>query len=466
MKYAVLLLSLLACLTLTGCFNLSPGYIDPGLHTPMAVEYKEDQGWTSARALAALDRGTWWEIFEDPSLNALVAKANSANQNIAVAAANLRQARAQIVVARSALFPGVSLPASLSRSGGENRGPGSNWSYGLSAQWEISFWNALPALESAKAMAQASAADLAAMRLAVQAELAQAYFQLRALDSQRSLYDSTIKAYREAVRLTNSQFRGGMVTRADVAQAEAQLAQAEAQLAAVERQRAQTEHAVAILTGQMPSSFSLERADLQARVPQIPTAIPGTLLERRPDIAAAERRVAAANQQIGLARAAWFPSLSLGASILEEGTAWLGASLYSWSVGPSAALELFQGGRRLAESDAARAAYDADVAAYRQAVLEAVKDVEDNLAALRLLEKEAEAQDRAVRASREALRLSMSQYRGGMVTYLQVVNNQATVLSNERNAIDITGQKLNAAVGLVKALGGGWQKNDIEAMLR
>jgi NodT family efflux transporter outer membrane factor (OMF) lipoprotein len=455
----------LAALLLGGCVNLSPGYAPPAVTDKMPRQYKEEGGWKTAGPTESLNSGSWWEMFGEPVLNDLMLKANTANQNIAVAAANLRKARAQIAAAQSALMPGFSLPASATRSVAGETGVQTRYSAGISAQWELSFWNALPLFEAAKAQAEASAADYAAMRLSVQSDVAQTYFQLRTLDVQRSLYESSIAAYAKAVQLTRSQYQGGMVTLTDVAQAETQLASTEAQLAAIERQRAELEHGIAILTGQMPSLFSLPPASLEARLPQIPAGLPSTLLERRPDVASAERQVAAANEQIGQARAAWFPSLSLGADRLTQGVGWHSAPLLAWSLGPSAALSLFQGGRHLAESDAAWAAYEAQVANYRQISLQAFKEVEDNLSSLRLLKKENEAQDRAVLSSRTALRMSLSQYREGMITYLQVVSTQTAALTNESNAIRARGQSLIAAVNLVKALGGGWQASDIRDLV-
>jgi NodT family efflux transporter outer membrane factor (OMF) lipoprotein len=448
-----------------GCLNLSPQYSPASLPEPLPRQYKEEDGWKTATPTETLEGGPWWELFDDPALNALMARANSANQNIAVAAANLRRALAQISAARSAFLPGVSLPASITRSGAEGASPQTQYSSGVSSQWEISFWNALPVLEMVTSQAEASAADYAAMRLSVQAGLAQTYFQTRILDVQHSLYESSIAAYAKAVQLTRSQYQGGMVTLTDVAQAEAQLASAEAQLASIERQRSELEHGIAILTGQMPSSFSLPGAGLEARLPRIPPGLPSSLLERRPDIASAERQVAAANEQIGQARAAWFPTLSLSADG-SAGGAWRSAPLFAWSMGPKAALSLFQGGRHLAESEAAWAAYEAQVANYRQICLQAFKEVEDNLSALRLLQKESEAQDRAVLSSQTALRLSLSQYRGGMITYLQVVSTQTAALTNESNAIRTRGQGLIAAVNLIKALGGDWHASDMRALVR
>jgi NodT family efflux transporter outer membrane factor (OMF) lipoprotein len=465
MKNSALLLCLLT-LCLGGCFNLSPTYVLPDLMQPMPGEYKEEEGWKTATPRETFDRGSWWEVFDDPTLNALITQADQANQNIAVAAANLRQARAQIGSARAAFVPGVGVSASATRSGAENRPASSGYSYGIQAQWEIGFWNSLPNYEAAQARATASAADFATMRLAVQAELAQSYFQLRGLDGQQSLYESTITSYRRAVQLTESQLRGGIVTRMDVDQAHAQLATAEAQLATVKRQRALLEHAIAVLIGQIPSTYSLERGTPAAYIPGVPKDLPSTLLERRPDVAAAERRVAAANQQIGMARAAWFPTLTLGGDTTGTGAVWHAGPLWTWAVGPSAALTLFSGGRRLAENDAAWAGYEAAVANYRQTVLEAFRDVEDSLSNLLYLKISAEAQGRAVKASRSALSVAESQYRGGMTTYLQVVSSQEAFLSAQRSAIELQSLRLQSTVGLFKALGGGFEEADLRLLVR
>jgi NodT family efflux transporter outer membrane factor (OMF) lipoprotein len=463
----ILLLSLFCLVALLGggCFSLSPTYAPPAMPGGLPEEYREDAGWKTAAPQEALERGSWWEMFAEPELNGLMEELNRANQSVAVAAANLRQARARVGVARSALFPEFSAPASATRSRSEGAEARTNYSYGASARWEISFWNVLPALEEVKAQAEASAADYAALRLAMQAELAHAYFQLRSLDSRMDVYEATITAYSRALQLTQSQLRGGIVTRMDVDQAATQLASAEAQLAGLQRQRAELEHGIAILTGRMPSAYSLGRGKLTARTPAIPPGLPSTLLERRPDIAAAERRVAAANEQIGLARAAWFPVFSLGSDILGRGVGWHSAPVWTWSVGPTAALTIFQGGRRLAESDAAWAGYEAEVANYRQTVLEAFRDVEDSLSALRHLEREAKALGRAVESSRSALRIAMSQYQGGMTTYLQVVNSQTAALTNESGAIDARERRLAATVNLIKALGGGFRSRDLERLV-
>lgn len=464
MKHALLIAFCASfALLASGCVNLSPHYAPPSIPGTVPAEYKEEDGWKTAQPQDSHERGPWWEGFSDPVLDGLMRRAGDANQNIAVAAANLRQAKAQIGVARSAFMPGINSPASLVRSGGTGAAQ-TNYSYGFNAQWEISFWNTLPAFEAAKAQAEGSAADFATMRLAVQAELAQAYFQVRGYDEQKRLLESTIKTYKRAVALTGSQFRGGLVTRVDLDQAETQLAAAEAQLASIQRARAELEHGIAVLVGELPSTFTLAEGPLASSLPSVPTGLPSSLLERRPDVAGAERRVAAANEQIGLARAAWFPSLTLGGEYLGQGLGLHSAPVWAWSVGPSAVLSLFQGGRRLAESDSAWAGYEAEVANYRQTVLEAFKDVEDNLSALRHLETEAEAQARAVVSSQSALRLAMSQYEGGMTTYLQVVSSQTAALSNEQAAIDVRVQRLTGTVGLIKALGGGFFASELAGL--
>jgi NodT family efflux transporter outer membrane factor (OMF) lipoprotein len=458
-------LSLAFSILLGGCVNLSPDYVTPSLPEEMPVRYKE--GGTGEEALWRPARpgqsvGRWWSLFADPVLDELMQGLMRGNQDIAAAAATLRVAAAQAATARSSLFPVLGGPFSTERSGSEALRASSRYSAGFQSSWEMSFWNSLPALELAKAETQAAAGDLAALRLLLQAELAQNYFQLRSLDSRQELYESTIAAYKRAADLARSQFRGGLATRADYDQAEAQLAGAQAQLAALKRQRAELEHGIALLCGKAAPGFSLERAPLPRAVPQIEPGLPAALLERRPDVAAAERRVAAANQKIGLARAAWFPSLTLGGNLLWQAAGWQSAALYTWSLGPGGALNIFEGGRTAAQSEAAWAEYDRDVANYRQCVLTALKEVEDNLSALRYLEQEGKARARAAAAARSALRIALSQYQGGLTTYLQVVSSQTTALSNESSAIEVQGLRLAAVVNLIKALGGGFARAEID----
>ena len=310
------------------------------------------------------------------------------------------------------------------------------------------------------ASAQASAADLAAVRLSAQAELAQTYFQLRVLDLQRQLLEDTVAAFGKSLQLTKNRYAAGVVGKVDVVQAETQLKSTQAQAIDIGVQRAQFEHAIALLIGKPPAAFAIERRPLTVVMPAIPPGLPSELLERRPDIAAAERRVASANAQVGVAQAAFFPSLTLSATAgfrTSEPSLWFTTPSRFWSLGPAIAQSIFDAGLRRAQTDQAIAAYDASVAAYRQTVLTGFKEVEDNLAALRILEEEARVQDEAVNAARESLALTTNQYKAGTISFLNVVIVQAAQLSNERAAVGILGQRLTAAVLLVKALGGGWQ---------
>lgn len=451
----------LSALLLASC-SLSPRYERPETELPAA--FKREEGWQTARPRDGLAKGPWWKIFEDPTLNRLMDELNAHNNQLAVAAANLRLARAQVYGARSAFFPSARATGSVARNRDALGTINSTYSAGFSANWEIGFWNSIPAYQAIREQTRATAADYATMRLALQAELAGSYFRLRTLDSQIDLYNETIKAYEKAVALTKSQYKGGMVTMTDVAQAETQLAQAESSKADLDRQRALVENAIAVLTGRTPSEFYLEAAlPPDSAPPEIPGVLPSELLERRPDVAAAERQAAAANEQIGVARAAWFPSLNLSLESISIGP-WLGATTRTWTMGPNASLSLFEGGRRLAENEGAWAAYEAAVGVYRQTALVAFQDVEDALANIVFLREQAAAQDRAVLASQTALRLAISQYQGGVTTYLQVVDSQTAALQNERLSRFIRGERLAATVDLIKALGGGWTEPDMEEM--
>jgi NodT family efflux transporter outer membrane factor (OMF) lipoprotein len=319
-------------------------------------------------------------------------------------------------------------------------------------------------VESNEASAQASAADLDALRLSTQAELAQNYFQLRALDAQKQMFDDTIAAYQRSLTLTQNQYTAGIVAKVDVIQAQTQLKTTQAQALDIGVQRAQLEHAIALLLGKPASEYSLAPAPLATMPPMMPAGMPSALLERRPDIAAAERRMAAANAQIGVAEAAYYPSLTLSASGGYRSSSfadWLTVPSRFWSVGPALAQTLFDGGLRRAQTAQAIAAYDANVAGYRQIVLTGFKEVEDNLMALRILEEEAAIQDEAVQNARQSVALTTNQYKAGIVSYLNVVTVQATALANERAAVDILNRRLAASVLLVKALGGGWDASTL-----
>ena len=455
---------LLLMLNIAAC-TVGPDYVRPQVDTPAA--YREAGDWKPAEPRDDAARGRWWQMFGDAQLDALLARVEVSNQTIAGAEAQWRQASALARQARAGWFPTVTgaIEATRSRSPASSVssiGAGTRTSYSLpvTASWEADLWGRIRrSVEQGEAAAQASAADLVNARLSVQAELAQSYFQLRALDLQRQLLAATVAAYEKSLELTLNRYNVGVASRADVAQAETQLHSTRAQALELGVQRAQLEHAIALLLGKPAASFSLEPAPLAALPPRVPAGLPAELLERRPDIAAAERRVAAANAQIGVARAAFFPAATLGATFGFQASSiehWLTLPSRFWSVGPVLALTLFDGGRREAVSDQAVAAYDASVAAYRGSVLAAFREVEDNLAALRIFEQEAEVQAQAVKAAEQSLALSLNQYKAGIVTYLQVVLAQTAALANQRAAADILGRRVAASVLLVKALGGGW----------
>ncbi|MBF0498304.1 MAG: efflux transporter outer membrane subunit, partial [Deltaproteobacteria bacterium] len=344
-------------------------------------------------------------------------------------------------------------------------GPDTDLTLPGNVAWELDIWGRVRrSVESSQANAQASAADLESTRLSIQAELAQDYFSLRALDAQTQLFDETITAYQKFLQMTKNRYEKGVASKADVLQAETQLKSTQAQAIDVGVGRAQMEHAIAVLIGKPASDLSIAMAPLTNVPPPIPVGVPSELLERRPDIAAAERRVAAANAQIGVAEAAFYPRITLGASGGFESTmpaSWLSWPSSLWSVGAALSETLFDGGARRALSDQARAAYDANVASYRQTVLTGFREVEDNLAALRILEDEGRVQDEAVKAAKQSVTVSTNQYKAGTLSYLEVLVVQTISLSNERAAINILGRRMTAGILLVKALGGGWQSSDL-----
>lgn len=455
-------------LLLAGC-AVSPDYERPS--APASESFRETPpGWKEAQPSDEIARGRWWAIFGDAELDRLVERIDAGNFTLAAAAARQRQAVAAVKIARSGLFPGVDADLSVTRSRSPTGSAGgvtpgritTSRSIGLGATWEVDLWGRVRReVEAASADAQASAGDLASARLSLQAELATNYFALRALDEQRKLFEDTVAAYRTSLELTNNRYNAGVAARADVVQADAQLKSALAQSVDFGVQRAQLEHAIAVLTGVPPSQFAIPaRTQYGAVLPVLPPGMPSELLERRPDIAAAERRVAAANADIGIARSAYFPSLILNASFgfrsTDAGT-WLTAPARFWSLGPALALTVFDAGRRGAISDQALAAYDATVADYRQTVLVALAEVEDNLAALRVLAQEAQLQQDALDAARQSLQLTLNQYKAGTVSFLNVVVAQAALLAEQRASVQILNRRLAATVGLVRALGGGWK---------
>ena len=405
---------------LAGC-AVGPDYKRPDAE--VASTYREAGEWKPAQPRDDLDRGKWWQVFGDPRLNALVEQVEISNQNVLAAEARFRRARALVAASRSTYFPTLDADVSVTRSrspagaiGGTTAGRViTNRSASLSAGWEADLWGRLRrAVESSEASAQAGAADLAAARLSAQGELASNYFQLRALDAQKQLLEDNVAAFRRSLDLTKNRYDAGVAAKVDVVQAETQLKSTLAQAIDTGVQRAQLDHAIAILVGRPPASFSIAPATLASAMPQIPPALPSELLERRPDIAAAERRVAAANAEIGVAKAAYFPSFTLAATggfRSAEASQWFTAPSRFWSIGPAIAQSIFDAGLRRAQTEQAIADYDATVAEYRQAVLSGFQEVEDNLAALRVLGEEAKVQDEAVRAARESVTLTTTSTR-------------------------------------------------------
>lgn len=457
-----------------GACTLGPDYQRPEL--PIATEFKQAEGWKAATPTDALQRGDWWALYGDTELNALVARLNVSNQNLAAAEAQYRQARALVRGARSQLFPVVGASGGVTRSG-QNRstsdtpgvtssGVSDNYQVGLDASWELDIWGRLRRnLEANRANMQASAADLAAVRLSLQSELVQTYLQLRVMDEQQRLLDQTVEAFARSLRLTENQYQAGIVPRSDVSQALTQLKSTQAQAIDLRWQRAQIEHAIAVLIGVPPSELDIaERRDIP-QLPEVPLALPSQLLERRPDVASAERQVMAANAQIGVAEAAWYPDLTLSASGGYRDSSF--SNLISlpnrfWSLGPQLAVTLLDFGGRRADLEAAEASYDQTVATYRQTVLDSFREVEDNLVQLRVLAEEAVVQREALEAAQESLRLIQNQYRAGTVDYLSVATVQTTALNNERTNLALLGDRLTASVQLIAALGGGWDIEQLE----
>lgn len=459
-------------LQLGGC-ALGPDYVRPAVDAPTA--FKELDGWKTAQPRDHELRGKWWEAYQDPALDALEQQITLSNQNLAQAEARFRQARALVQSARAGLFPTIAGSASATRTSGAGGrgiqnpalggavagGAVNNHALSVDANWEVDVWGRVRrTIEANSANAQASAGDLEATRLSIQTQLAQNYFQLRTLDTQQQLLDRTVADYQKSLQLTQNQYAAGVVARGNVVLAQTQYKTTQAQAIDIGVQRAQLEHAIALLIGKAPADFSLPPAPLSATVPDVPVGVPSRLLERRPDIAAAERRVAAANAQIGVAKKAYFPDLTLSAAAGFQSssfTNWLTLPNRVWSIGPAIAQTLFDAGARRAQTEQAEAVYDANVAAYRQTVLTGFQEVEDNLAALRILEREAQVQNDAVQAARESVALITNQYKAGIVSYLNVITVQTTALSNERTALDLLNRRLAASILLIKALGGGWE---------
>lgn len=468
------LAALIAAMSLGAC-TLGPDYERPNL--PIAAEFKQAEGWKVANPADVLERGDWWRLYGDATLDALVERLNVSNQNLAAAEAQYRQARALVRGARSQLFPVVGGSSGVTRAAqggstgssvqsGSASGIGESYSVGVDASWELDLWGRLRRnLEASRATMQASAADVAAVRLSLQSELVQTYLRLRIIDEQQRLLNQSVEAFARSLRLTENQYRAGIVPKSDVTQALTQLRSTEAQAVDLQWQRAQLEHAIAVLVGIPPSELDIAEREGIPALPVVPLALPSQLLERRPDVASAERQVIAANAQIGIAEAAWYPDLTLSASGGYRNTSFndlISLPNRFWSLGPQLAVTLLDFGGRRADLEAAEANYDQTVANYRQTVLDSFREVEDNLVQLRVLAAEAVVQRQALEAAQESLRLIENQYRAGMIDYLNVATVQTSALNNERTYLALLGDQLAASVQLIAALGGGWEESQLD----
>jgi NodT family efflux transporter outer membrane factor (OMF) lipoprotein len=464
-----------AGLLATGC-TVGPHYRAPATQVTPSFREEPPPGWKLAQPNEAISRGKWWEIYNDPELNQFEELVNVSNQNIQVAVAQYREARDTVRIVRSSLFPTVSAAPEISNARSSatlnqrtlvNFISGSRTLYSLpfdvSYQADV-FGGIRSNVSAARATAQLSAADLENIRLASHAQLATFYFEMRGLDAQADLLQRTVTMYQQYLELTRARFEVGVASQADVLQAQTQLSTTQAQLVDVGVGRAQFEHAIAVLMGKPPAQVAIAAVPLKVLPPPMPAGIPSELLERRPDIAAAERQAASANEQIGVARAAFFPALTFTATAGLESTSisdWFTWPSRFWTAGPQLAQVLFSGGRRHAQLDFQRAAYDAAAASYRQETLTAFQQVEDNLAALRILEQESAAEEQAVRNAQETLDIVTEQYKAGTANYLQVITAQATLLQNERTAVDVLTRRMTASVLLIEALGGGWNVSQL-----
>jgi len=442
---------------------VGPDYQRPEIATPGA--YKEAPqtaaGWFPAAPADALDRGLWWQLFGDAELNALVAQVEVSNQNVAAAVAAYAQAQALVREQRAGLFPTVSADGSAKRSGGgASVGAANNFQASLGASWAPDVWGALRrSVESAQAGAQASDADLAAARLSAQGELATNYFSLRDSDNELVLVRASVEGYERALQITTNRYNASIAPRTDVLQAQTTLANARADLATLTAQRAQLEHAIAVLIGKSPADFSLAATDWKMNVPAVPLGVPSELLQRRPDIASAERAVAQANAQIGIQRSAYFPSLTLSASVGNSASRvgdLFGASTSLWSLGLSVAQTVFDAGATRARVEQAEAGRDAAVAKYRQTVLTAFQAVEDQLSTTRSLAEQAELRRAASEAADLTEQQLLNRYKAGQVSYTDVVTAQASALSARRTLSQLTANRQASAIALIQALGGGW----------
>jgi len=456
----------LGSLVLCAC-AVGPRYARPATPFPPAYREQPPPGWTVANPQDSALRTDWWMLFDDTELNALEAQVQVTNQNIAAAVAQFQGARAAVLVSRSKLFPTVSASPSYTNSRQPTTGKRTINTVVLpvDASWEPDLWGRVRSdIASQQANAQARAADVASVRLSMQAELAADYFELRGIDEAARTLDQMVEQFQHSVELTEDRLRTGLAPQQDVLQARAQLDAARVQRIDLGVARAQLEHAIAVLIGKPPAEFSLAAGSFEPHLPVLPTGVPSELLERRPDIAAAERRTAAANAEIGVANAAFYPALTLSATGGLAATDLLQILSWpsrAWAVGPALAQTLFDKGRRRALTDEAIAAYDAAAAGYRQTVLGAFENVEDQLAAARVLADEAGAQERAVRSAEGELDLTESNYEAGTVSFLNVISAQADVLNQRVASVNLATRRVTNVVLLIKALGGGWDDSQL-----
>jgi NodT family efflux transporter outer membrane factor (OMF) lipoprotein len=477
MKRLSLSLLLAILLALSGC-TVGPKYSRPSVPTapaytePPPQSFENMPGWKTTNPADTQIRGDWWQLFQDSELDALEAQVGPANQSLKVAEANFRQARTAIQFNRSFLYPTVSIGAGISHNRVSGASPVgvSGSQYGdfvlpISVSYDADLWGRVRrSIAAAREQYQAAAADLENVKLELQTELASDYFELRSLDAQKQILDDTVEAFQRALTLTQNRFEGGLASRAEVAQAETQLKQTQAQDIDLAEARANFEHAIAVLTGRVPEGFHLPIRALKQEPPAVPIGVPSQLLERRPDIAIAERSMAASNEQIGIARAAFFPDLVISATGgLQAGSIvdWFTWPARYWAVGPSVLQTVFDAGRRRAQLQSAEAGYDANVANYRQITLAAFQEVEDNLSSLRVLEQEQAKQHEASIAAQNSLQLALNRYKGGLVTYLEVITAQSIALTNQRTEADLLRRRMDSTVRLMRAVGGGWDTSKL-----
>ena len=468
------------CLLLPSC-RIGPEYSRPPAPAPPA--YKELPPASSPQAAEfapaqpsdAVARGKWWEIYNDPELNSLEEQVSISNQNLIAAEAQFREAKLAVKIARSSLYPTITASPSIANSRASVTGIANGQAFvrttydlPVDVSYQADIWGSIRrSVQASAEAAQVSDAQLENARLSYQAELAQDYFELRGADGEKKLLETSVKSYQDYLKLTQDRFSFGVASGSDVAQAQTQLNTARAQLIDYGVARAQYEHAIAVLTGKAPADLSISYSPIKITPPPVPVGVPSTLLERRPDVAAAERQMAAANEQIGIAQAAYYPTLSLSGSAGLESAAflkWISWPSRFWSVGPTLSETLFDAGKRRATVNQTLAAYDATVANYRQTVLVGFQQVEDNLAALRVLEKEAQAENDAVTAAQSALDISTYQYKAGTVNYLTVITEQAILLQDQVQALNILTRRMSSSVLLIEALGGGWDSSKLPAV--